>query len=61
MAKKATAMHEISPDAGGFGDPNFMLPPSIKDIESKPPEDTSSSGIKLAQVQTEFPGRQLGE
>ena len=61
MAKKSTAMHEISPDAGGFGDKNFMLPPSIKDIESKPVEDSANTGIELGPVQTDFPGRKLGE
>ena len=54
-------MHEISPDAGGFGDKNFMLPPSIKDIESKPVEDSANTGIELGPVQTDFPGRKLGE
>ena len=61
MAKKATAMHENSPDAGGFGNPAYMLPPSTKDIESKPVEDSANTGIELGPVQTEFPGRKLGE
>ena len=37
-------MHNISPDAGGFGNPAFMLPASTKDIESKPVEDTTNTG-----------------
>ena len=62
MAKKATSMHEIDPNAGGFGDPDFMLPASIKNIESAPVEDTTSSGIDLGSHPEDdrSPGRELG-
>ena len=55
-------MHSISPDAGGFGDPNFMLPPSIKDTESDPVEDTTTSGREPfgAGATEDDGGRELG-
>lgn len=55
-------MHNISPDAGGFGDPNYMLPASIKDIESKPPEDTSAGGREAfgSGATADDGGRELG-
>ena len=62
MAKKANAMHKVAPDAGGFGDPNFMLPASIKDNESPAVEDTANTGRAAfgSDATSGDDGRELG-
>ena len=44
---------------GSFGS-REPVPQPAEDV-SKAPEDTSGGGIELGPVQTEFPGRKLGE